>query len=199
MLRARTAITGVAVLVLGMASAFTLAQPANAQPAGVTTVINVHYDSCLSELGATAGTLIGLDVPGQPTCNLDTGFPSSQHSEAWTIATPITSSGTVVNCITSKGVNVNCFELVNYHSGLCLTDYELEAEVEPCAPSNGDDLWTTYYNTYGPVNGQNIYQLKNIHYGYCLGAGSTGLGGTGMNTCPGLNGNHAAYWYLPDL
>jgi hypothetical protein len=62
MLRARTAITGVAALVFGVASAFTLAAPANAGSVlGTTTVINVHYDACLSELGATAGVLIGID------------------------------------------------------------------------------------------------------------------------------------------
>jgi hypothetical protein len=96
-------------------------------------------------------------------------------------------------------VNVDCFELVNYHSGLCLTEYELEAQVDPCNGSNGDDLWTTYYGASSVNDGSltlPIYRLQNIHYGDCLGSSSLGLGGTGMNTC---SSNHGGYWYLPDI
>jgi hypothetical protein len=175
MLRARTAITCVATLVLGMASAFTVAIPANAQTTAETTVINVHYDACLSELGDTAGTNIGLDS----TCSLS-AVPASD-SEDWYLTQ----------------IDGNTYEIENAHSGKCLTEDELEVGVGTCNANDGADLWETA-NLEEP-NGMFAWQLENVHYeavgqDLCLGSNSVGLGGTGASTC---SSNHADYWYLP--
>lgn len=204
MLRARTAITGIAALILGMASPLALALPANAAASGnLTTVINVHYAACLSQF-SDPGSLVGIDLKDQPFCGfISSGdfstAPTSNHLQNWTVSTHA-DNGAIVTCTTSAGTTIDCFELVNYHSNLCLTEDGLTVGVDKCNGSNGDDLWTAIVDPTGPVNGLLIFHLKNIHYGYCLWTPSTGLGGTEMNTCPSAsNGDHTYSWYIPNL
>lgn len=164
MLRARTAITGAAALVLGVASAFTLAVPANAQPHGTGWVLNLHYNACLSELGTTPGVLIGLS-------GCDTN-----HSEDWTV----------------DEVGTGVFELINYHSNLCLSEDGHTVGVSACDGNHAE---------YWKLGAQNVpysdfWQVKNDHWGLCLGANDTGLGHTGANTC---SSNNAAFWELVGL
>jgi hypothetical protein len=79
-------------------------------------------------------------------------------------------------------VTPNQVEIQNLHSGLCLTDDELVVGVDTCNAKNGVDLWQMTNLKIVTAGHLSAYHLKNVHYGYCLGSGSTGLGGTGANT-----------------
>jgi Ricin-type beta-trefoil lectin domain-like len=162
-----------AALVLGFVFAFTLAVPANAQSAGIGPVINVHYYACLSELDAIPGILVGLDG----TCP-----PVASDSENWNIY------------IVNNNVEPVQFELINVHSGLCLSEDGLQVGVDTCNSSNGADLWQM--TDPKDVDNLLVWRLVNVHYGLCLGANSLGIGGTGTNTC---SSNDAAFWYLVGL